>query len=191
MRRALNIAMLVAIGLLTVGALVGVILGVTTHKEPVFMHPGKSWDSTPLGVACTGYVESRESDCEVVEGVIDRINTRLGFRAYRLSDGVDPSVTITIGVPSEQGWIDPGGDAELSWQGDRFLSCRVRTSNTGTSELLFLTLHHELGHCLDLAHDDYEQSIMRPVQRPTPDQTMPPWISDADRAALRGLYGAD
>lgn len=186
-----NIVMYVAVGLIFVAAIVFLIIGISTHDEPVFMHEGKSWESMPLTVACAGYVDSRDDDCEMVEDVIDRINGRLGFRAYVLTDTGSPRVTITIGVPAEQGWMDPGGDAELSFAGEHFTSCAVRTSNTGTNEMLFLTLHHELGHCLDLAHDDYEQSIMRPVQRPTPDRTIPPWISDMDRAALRGLYGAD
>jgi len=55
-------------------------------------------------------------------------------------------------------------------------------------ELLNLTIHHELGHCLGLAHDDFEQSIMRREQSPTPWGQLPPWISDDDRALVRSLY---
>jgi predicted Zn-dependent protease len=67
--------------------------------------------------------------------------------------------------------------------------CEVWTMNVvGPNDLEWLTTYHEMGHCLGLAHDDYEQSIMHPVQRPTADATIPPWISDYDRDLLRERY---
>ena len=183
-----NIAMLVAVAVIFVTALVLVIVGVATHEEPGLMNPSLRWSHMPLSIGCEGYVPSREDDCEVAVRTVATINRRLGFTAFRFDDSDRHDVTITIGVPAEQGWMDPGGDAELSNVDGGYVECRVRTANTGTTEMLSLVLHHELGHCLGLDHDDYEQSIMRPIQTPTPDRTIPPWISDYDRGLLRDLY---
>jgi hypothetical protein len=129
---------------------------------------------------------------ETVRFVIDKINTRLGFEALRadFSDGMcldQHAICIQAEVPHEAGWMDANGDAHF-WRSSMGQYCTVRTSNTGTSELFGLVLEHEIGHCLGLAHDSYENSIMRAVQRETPARVVPPWITDYDRKLLRDLY---
>ena len=171
-----------------------VIVGVVTHTEPGFVSPENAWDQDTidalagLTVGCSNYAGGLEG-CDVADDATETVNDRLGFSMFRyMGTFPDAEVQIVIGVPSEQGWMDPGGHTTLTGTGTTYEHCEVVTSNTGTAELLFLTLYHELGHCLGLAHDDYEQSIMRPTQTSTPDRTIPPWISDFDRGLLRDKY---
>lgn len=185
--------MLGAFLLLFVVAAVLIAYGVLTHEEPGLMDEDKRWAQMPLGVSCDGYAGPPDGDCNLVEGVVEDINRRLGYDALIFAgEGYTPEaeIVVTLGVPAEPGWMDPGGDATLAYSGNTYTRCDIRTSNTGTTEMLVLVLHHELGHCLGLAHDDFEQSIMRPVQTPTPDRTIPPWITDADRSLLRSIYVA-
>lgn len=177
-------------------------------EGPSLMADWPRWDrwDFPLRVAAHDHA----TGAPVVDGelgeAIDRINTRLGFEAYRYeNEAAPPDVLVTIRAPSEPGDLDPGGDAtfdsvDLPDGGRRMAACLVRQSNTaGAGDLTILVFEHELGHCLGLAHDSFPQSIMcgrDPADggddctlRQTPDRTIPPWISDHDRATLRGLYG--
>lgn len=192
-----NVIMAVLFAVLTVGTIVGVIYGISTHTEPGFTNRGNSWNHVPLRVSCAGFVADRQDDCDLALQATARINERLGFEMFRYLENLDPivadpnaDVRILIGTPAIVGdTTHPNGRTELRGRGTIYDGCEVRTSNTGTDEMLFLVLYHELGcHCLGLAHDDSEQSICRPVQSHTPDGVIPPWISDFDRELLRGKY---
>jgi predicted Zn-dependent protease len=167
-------------------AIVGVIYGVATHTEPGLMEDAPQWRPTdfPLATCQRAYVSGATTGIDV-QKAIQTINSRLGFQAFVSSDS-SCRVDITLGVPAEMGWMDPGGDARFT-DSMNTMRCEVRTSNV-QGELLGLVLQHELGHCLGLAHDDYEQSIMRRVQNHTV-RGLPPWISDSDKSLLVGLYG--
>lgn len=187
-----NIIMLVAGITIFVAAAVVFIVAMVVADEPGFMHEDKRWTMMPLDVGCRGHVPERDSDCEHVQGAIERINRRLDFEAlrYRPSGGV---INVILGTPAEPSWDEPGGVAELHWEGDRLVSCDVRTINTGSAEILDQTIEHELGHCLGLADDRCNESgpqtsIMCDVQRPVPMGTFPPHITDSDRALLREAY---
>ena len=171
---------------LTITLLVVFIVG---HEEPTFIVDAPQWqhDDFPLPVEVRAYVPGGQVDAlRAAVSAIVLTNTRLGFGAFRLTDG-EPKVTITIGVPVEAG-ADAGGHSRIHHTGGRAEVCEVETANTGTLEVLGLTLRHELGHCLGLAHDDYGQSIMRPEQSPVPNREIGPWLSDDDRAAVRARY---
>lgn len=191
--KILNIVMYVVLGLLFVGAGIGVIYGVVTHEEPTVYDSGQ-WDreSFPLTVSVERYTSEGNEGAggdNTVSNVISTVNSRLDFDAYQWApDGEEADVVIVIGVPFEEGWEHPGGNFVLSGSGSTYTRCAVLTSNTGTTEMLWLTLYHELGHCLGLEHDYYERSIMYEKQAPTLDRQLPPWISDHDRAKLRELY---
>jgi len=107
-----------------------------------------------------------------------------------LSDTTDEAdVAVTVGAASEPGWAEPGGYTVLSGIVDTYQHCEVTTSNTGTEELLYLVSYHEIGcHCLGLAHDDFDSSICRPVQHPTPAGSFPPSLADSDRELLIKKY---
>lgn len=128
-----------------------------------------------------------------LKSAIKDLNSRLGFTAVKLvkPGGKLADWRVTIGVPHDDTWEAPGGHYVLG--GDsrtkEWSSCVIQTSNTGTNLLLYLTLYHEFGHCLGLAHDKQSPvSIMRPVQFETPAGVFPPWITDHDKKLLRGLY---
>lgn len=184
--------MMIIFGVVLVAAAALIIYGVATHEEPGLMAEAPRWsrDQFPLRACPHAYVDDPHAHVAAMNAVdraVYATNARLGFDAFVPEyTGERCDVRVTLGVPAEPGWMDPGGDALLT-AGTGGVSCDVRTSNVH-GELLDLTLQHELGHCLGLDHDDYEQSIMRPVQRETPDRQLPPWITDHDRELLRGLY---
>ncbi len=182
-----NIVMIAVLVALAVAAAIALVVGVATHDEPGLADGVEPWarDRVPLQVCAESYLDTSEDALEAVEdvaAVVDDVNARLGFTVFEVAAS-DCDVGVIVGVPAEPGWMDPGGDARLE---PGF--CAVRTSNTGTVEMLALVLEHELGHCLGLGHDDYPASIMYPVASPTPDGQFPPRISDHDRALLRQLY---
>lgn len=177
--------MVVALALIFVGAAVFLVLGVATHDEPTFADNAIQWapEDFPLRVCASD--RRGQLDARPIQYVVQTVNQRLDMAALAYVGAQEEcDVVVTMGVPAEPGWTDPGGDARWA-RGGRV--CYVGVSNVH-GELVTLVLYHEMGHCLGLGHDDYEQSIMRPVQRETPDRALPPWISDADRAAIRARY---
>jgi len=161
--------------------------------EPGFMptRPAFSRADVPITVCPAGYVaEGDEGARKMVGWATGTINERLGFALFKMvsatSDQCD--VTAIVGAPSEAGWRDPGGDATFDSHRTTNPRCVITTSNTGTDEILGYVLEHELGHCAGLDHDDWDGSIMRRVQFPTPDGSWPPWVDDWDRALLRQTY---
>jgi len=171
----------------SVVAVAGVIYGVTTHKEPGFMTITAGWDRSqfPLQVCASAYVPSNAADAQsTTADAVSTINSRLGFKALEVSNaGRTCDIDVTVGVPTEVGFTEPGGNARISPK-----HVKVETANVH-GELRDLVLEHELGHALGLAHDDYEQSIMRRTQSLPPDRELPPWISDSDKALLRASFG--
>jgi len=175
---------------LVVAAVVGVAYGWLTHEEPGFMDEAPVWSAMPLTV-CPGAYAPHDAETQLVcegatEGAVATINTRLGFRAYRvepLTASRTCEVELVCGYPADRA-NELGGSAHLEPS-----RCDVRIVNV-RGELQALAIEHELGHCLGLADDGdaNPQSIMRSKQVATPHGELPPWISDHDREILRALY---
>lgn len=181
------------IGTIVFIALMGVltVVGVYTHTEPGFTEQDRHWRGTPLTVACAGHVPAEDDACEVAEHAVGVVNARLGFGMLSwLGRAADADIKITMRAPVEVGVDEPGGHYELHYANGVYSRCEVRTMNSsgGGTDLEWLVVYHELGHCLGLAHDTAEISIMRPNQRATPFGQIPPWISDYDRKILRERY---
>lgn len=159
--------------------------------EPGFMVIRPTWSHAdfPIHVCASAYVDEGTVDVpEVVSRVIRTIDNRLGFKAFAFatpSEGC--SVVAVLGEPVDTAWMDPGGAADIDPVRTRGTRCSIHTANTGTTEILFYVVEHELGHCLGLAHDDWDGSIMRRMQHGRDDE-FGPWITDHDRRLLRETY---
>lgn len=183
--------MAIIIAILTAVVVGLLVFGIGTHAEAGLAEARPLWESTPIDVCASAYTGTPADNGDAIDATahaVDTTNERLGFAAYVMSTtGCD--TTVIVGAPTESGWRDPGGDAQFDAGRP---GCTIRTANTGTGEPLALTLQHELGHCLGLAHDDFSVSIMfggpGHALSPTPDRQFPPRITDADRETLRALY---
>lgn len=175
-----------------------IVIGWATHSEPTLDPDAPAWsaDAFPLEVCARSYRvdDARRleaDDRESVEEAVSRATGRLGGWALAfagLSEECD--VEVLVGVPSEEGWRDPGGHSAIAHRAGVAETCRVETSNTGgPSDLTTQVVYHELGHCLGLLHDDFSPSIMQPTTRATPDRTIPDWFTDDDVSAIRERYG--
>lgn len=183
---------LLAVAAIFIAAAVVLVLAITNHYEPGFANPDNRWDHTPLLVGCSGYVPEHDEACETVEMVADTINHRLGYEQLVMTDGPDADIVWMLRAPVDVGEAvcgAPGECFQLTGSNGQYEQCAVQTMNaSGPGDEEWLSIYHGFGHCLGLAHDDYERSIMRPVQRATPDRTLPPWFSDHDRQILRDRY---
>ena len=179
-------------------AVVGVVVGVITHTEPGLQPDVPRWARAdfPLSVCVANDdkpdVGTHNDRLVNMMHAIDITNARLGFDVFRMTQGSECQVMVLFNVPYEAGvWDGPGGNSEIVHHGGRAFLCRIETSNVA-GELLGLTLEHEFGHCLGLAHDDFASSIMRDPDlypmRSTPSGQFPPRITDHDRELLRGMY---
>lgn len=164
----------------------------------------------PFTVAATKAVDETvlapgAAEREGLDAAIRDINQQLGCAALRAS--ADPLSAAMVAHLGEAVDVLPRGvgsraakRAPLGWahhdranSGDQLsLRCNLHVrSNVGSLRGEYLVAHHEILHCLGLAHDpDNPASAIYPF---TEDDTM--WdqmqaarITDADRARLRGLY---
>jgi len=145
------------------------------------------------------------SEREALDSAIRDINQQLGCAALRASaDPLSAAMVAHLGeavdvLPRRVGGRRPS-KAPLGWayhdransSSESTLRCHLHVrSNVGSLRGEYLVAHHEILHCLGLAHDQNNPaSAIYPF---TDDDTM--WermqaarITDADRARLRSLY---
>jgi hypothetical protein len=178
-------------------------------KEPGFIEGVPQWEASdfPLGVAVFRYsaegekriFASGDEAAGTVDEIINRVNVRLGFSAFEPVAVTDEGkVRIVVNAPQLVGESGVGQIGEaLFHTGEytrihhinlRAAMCEVRTSNTGTLEMLGKAVYHGLGHCLGLADGDAPPSIMQRELSSTPDRVIPEWVSDNDRRIIRERY---
>jgi len=165
--------------------------GVATYDVSTCTDPQElrwSRDSMPLSVRTTN--GARES---ALQGAIDLINTQVGCQILVLDSGRQPEtdgfdVLVSFDVPMTSGQDHPGGSTQI--RRDALSRQRVYIdvyASALNADMLHKVLVHELGHGLGLAHDDWEGSIMRPVQLQEVEFVR---LSDADQRLLAELYCA-
>lgn len=189
-----TVAFLVGVVVFAVAVAVTLAVGVATHDEPGFMPDAPQWERSdfPLRVCGKRYTAEGPapldgSQSRTLGYVTRKINARLNFAA--LEDADDRcEIDVTLNAPPADDWRDGGGDAQLVSTDGKAKGCLIRVGNVPSDDLRAMVIEHEIGHCLGLAHDDFELSIMRPVQSATRNRTIPPWITDFDRKLLRERY---
>lgn len=199
---------LAAFGLFVVLCFVLVMCGVLTHHEAGLVREDVRWSKSrfPLRVSSGAYAGDADAQAEAHEAVrsaVREVNWRLGFTVLKHVDGADSDIDVVVGVPQypsddpgaatdQLALTESGGFYKLTGDSGvkQWVKCQIMTSNTGTIFVLGLVLEHEFGHCLGLAHDDFDSSIMYPTQRDWgTDSAFPPRFTDSDRSLLRKLYG--
>lgn len=194
--RTKDIVIWVTTAAFTVVVVILLIVGIVKHDEPTFLDDTYSWSRAafPLKVRGQRYiVEGAErpnrSQREALDQAVDVTNQRLGFEALTWAElGSSADIVVDMGVPPSETWEAAGGHFALTGTDEEYQQCVIYTANTGTQDVLFWVLQHELGHCLGLAHDDFSRSIMYRSQWTVDDFRDRPWITDADRAAIREKY---
>lgn len=186
-------------GVLFVVAAVFLTIGILSDDDPGFVNPEARWGYVPITVRCENH-DGSTARCQLVIEAIDTVNDRVGIDMFLYQDQDPADIDVTIGVP--QAVLEHRG-ADVSARHDQGFSvltgndsvyehCDVETSNTGNDEMTFLVLYHEIAcHCLGLAHDESDESICRPVQRPSASVAGRAWLNDHDRRLLRNKYGPE
>lgn len=197
-----NIIMIVVAAVLAVGAVVGVIYGVTTHTEPGLLRVCWNLDGTAdYSAQCATPSDLRwdrnriplivdaPPDSDEVTEAVSIVNDQIGCEVLRLRPGagLTADVNIALDQPLLVGSEEPGGSTRHSRGESGRMFATVETTNVTNPTLKTRVLVHEFGHVLGLAHDPFEASIMFPTQ---PDSEEPDFIrfTDADQATLNQLY---
>lgn len=148
-------------------------------------------DQFPLSVSIyTNNPHPPADPDDALKYAVDLINDSLGFTALARSSSPHADIRIEFEAASAGGtWLSDASGAVLHHRNeDGFLWCEVRTWNNGTVEMVDKVLTHELGHCLGLAHDDFQGSAMYHSVEPDGPVLSRLRITDHDRKLLRALY---
>lgn len=198
-----NIIMIVVAAVLAVGAIVGVIYGVTTHTEPGLLTVCWNLDGTAdYTPGCSGSSELRwdrdriplvvdaPPDSDEVTEAVSIVNDQIGCEVLRLHPGagLTADVNVALDQPLEVGATqEPGGSARHLRGASGRMFAVVETTNVTNPTLKTRVLVHEFGHVLGLAHDPFQSSIMYPTQ---PDSEEPDFVrfTDSDQALLNSMY---
>lgn len=196
-----NTIQIVVVVSLTVLAIIGVIYGVSTHKEAGLMTVCWEGGQAYYDYSCEGQEELRwdrnripldvsSSENTEVRAAVDEVNNQIGCEILRFtpnlgSDAADvlietdgalgTSLTSSGGITSHTQISEVGMQAHVSIMGVTDPHYRVRV------------LVHELGHVLGLDHDDFKASIMYPTMTITANMQLTRFTNH-DRNLLREIY---
>lgn len=153
------------------------------------------WNKSQFPLSVSLYTDNPHPPADPDDALsyaVDLLNARLGFIALEKSSSPHADIRVEFEAAAVVGhtWLaDASGAALHHRTDDGNLWCEIRTWNNGTVEMVDKVLTHELGHCLGLAHDDFDGSAM--FHTVSPDSGMELTrlrITDYDRSLLRNLY---
>jgi|PlaIllAssembly_1097288.scaffolds.fasta_scaffold00050_2 hypothetical protein len=192
------------VGVMAIAAIVGVVVGVSTHQEATLLKVCWSGTGTasygatctedltwprvqiPIGIEVVATQEGELRD-EEMAGVLERVvadtNAQFGFEVFELSTNPDVEVHAVAYEGNEPERMHHNRDDNgrlMAW---------INIHAGMDVATLFAVLQHELGHVIGLAHDDFESSVMFPLipggELPT---TLRRRFTDTDVAAIRARY---
>lgn len=143
----------------------------------------------PLSVRATGTT----GEIDTLTSAISLINDQVGCQLLELSDPATSDrsldVLVSFGVPMTSGQDHPGGSVQFRRDALQRQTAYVDVyASALNADMLHKVLAHELGHVLGLAHDDWDGSIMRPMQTTEVGFVR---LSDYDQNLLAEMYCAD
>lgn len=205
-----NIVMVVVAALVLVAAIVGVIVGVSTHTEPGLQnvcwmpdghaqvqnltceHPEElRWDRTHFPLTVSG-----PTDDSTIPSAVEFVNQEMGCvvlsweptRGSTAEVTVEPNATLDVG-----GAFERGGGTIFTRGASGRMEASVLLAPVGSDFLRERVLVHEFGHVLGLAHDPFQASIMYATYDPSVDDDTHVDIfrfTDNDRQLIHNLYCA-
>lgn len=220
-KKPVNLAITIGAAVLAVVVVSLIIYGVTTHREPgllqvcwqpndsaAYANPGDlegleapdapcaepeelRWDrkQVPLKVA---WQALQDSDERALKAAIQDINAQLGFKMLvETPEGEASDIVVELEAHLVGEKNPPAGWAHHV-RSNGVVGCDAKIRSLAASErFVYLVAHHELLHCIGLAHDqDNPASAIYPL---TSDDTLEDTmkavrITDFDRALIRRLY---
>jgi hypothetical protein len=149
------------------------------------------WENNlPLIVKSIAYHSDEENEVVTsAEIAIRHANQLLGFEAFVHSVEDEQDILVTIGVPQDNTWKNPGGQTFHTKNIDEKQKAFIEISNVVDQTLLNQVIIHELLHALGLGHDDWEGSIMFSTGKSKEITFLKQlWVSDYDKKVLKDLY---
>jgi hypothetical protein len=191
MKPKVSIALILSFAALMVALIT---YGVMSHREPGLLKACAvapsyyadlsgdcqelKWDLLPVQIRA---VNASADELDIFYHAIEAANTRLGFKALEAAPGAD-NVMVFGEMPPPGLKLAEGAVTQYWLRGEYIDRAEVRIFNIVFPDILYISVYHELGHVLGLAHDDYSDSAM--FISPRRDSV----YSDSDRALLRELY---
>lgn len=177
---------LVVAGVIAVVAVVGLVVGITTHTETThltvcwtngraqYVEPVEGvadigqcpdpvparWkrDRIPLRVASVEESQGANRP-DLVKRAVQHMNSQVRFKLLRYVEQDQQSdIAVQWGVAQASG--DAPADCRHLGEGGFVTSAIIKMRNTGGDRTTWKALLHELGHGVGLGHDDFMDSVM-------------------------------
>lgn len=195
-----NIIMIVVAALVAIAAIILVVVGVTTHTEAGMMRV--CWNTTRTA----DYQAQCETPEEIVwptnqiplqvyeptgsrsvDAAIEAANFQIGCEVLERSDSPSADVQVFLNEPAQVERDRSGGNTLHFLESSGRMRASIATMLIANGAAQTRVIHHELGHVLGLAHDDFESSAMYPRILDTDDLTFFRF-TDSDSALLHERF---